>query len=102
MIKTYVREGLGIGFIANMAYDPKEDMNLVAVSTNDLLPTYSTWIGFRKDDYIRSYMYDFIKLLAPHLDKHTVDKAVTQYRQNGSITCIDESKLPYRLIQTAK
>jgi LysR family cys regulon transcriptional activator len=101
VIKTYVKEGLGIGFIANMAYDPAEDSDLCAISTNDLLPTYSTWIGFREEDYIRSYMYDFIQLLAPHLDKYLVDEAVAEYRQKGKITCIDESKLPYRLIQTA-
>jgi len=100
VIKTYVKEGLGIGFIASMAYDPVEDADLCAVSTNDLLPTYSTWIGFREEDYIRSYMYDFIQLFAPHLDKYVVDEAVTEYRQKGKITCIDESKLPYLLIQT--
>lgn len=98
VIKTYVRQGLGIGFVANMAYSPNEDSDLVAYSTHDILPTYTTWIGFREDHYLRSYMYDFISLLAPHFDRRNIDDAINEYRNSGSITNIDLNKLPYRLI----
>ncbi|UTW45202.1 LysR family transcriptional regulator [bacterium SCSIO 12696] len=99
VIKTYVREGLGIGFVANMAYDPKQDNDLVAIGTHDILPTYTTWIGFREDLFLGNFTYDFIALLAPHLDRDIVDKAVQEYREHKAITCIDDNKLPYRLIQ---
>ncbi|MGS2723139.1 LysR substrate-binding domain-containing protein [Porticoccus sp. GXU_MW_L64] len=101
VIKTYVREGLGIGFVANMAYDPIQDKDLVAISTHDILPTYTTWIGFREDLYLSNFTYDFINLLAPHLQRELVDKAIQEYRDSKSISCIDESKLPYRLIRQA-
>ena len=101
VIKAYVREGLGIGFVANMAYDPDLDSDLVAISTHDILPTYTTWIGFREDLYLSSFTYDFIELLAPHLQRQVVDNAILEYRDNKTITGIDNSTLPYRLIRKA-
>ncbi|MDM3871574.1 LysR substrate-binding domain-containing protein [Porticoccus sp. W117] len=101
VIKTYVREGLGIGFVANMAYHPVQDNDLVAISTHDILPTYTTWIGFREDLYLSNFTYDFIAMLAPHLQRELVDQAIQEYRDNKVITCIDEKQLPYRLIQQA-
>lgn len=41
VIKTYVRLGLGVGVIANMAVDPVQDPDLVTVDTSDIF-TYST------------------------------------------------------------
>ena len=36
VIKTYVRLGLGVGVIANMAYDPAADSDLVAWTRSHL------------------------------------------------------------------
>ncbi|WMS88246.1 LysR substrate-binding domain-containing protein [Pleionea litopenaei] len=99
VIKTYVRKGLGIGIAASMAYDPETDDDLVAVSTHDILPSCTTWVGFREEQYIRSYMYDFIEMLSPHLDRSTVNTAVNEYRRTGHINSIDQNRLPYKLIQ---
>ncbi len=102
VIKTYVRKGLGVGVAASMAYDPEHDDDLVAISTHDILPSCTTWVGFREEQYIRSYMYDFIEMLAPHLNRTVVDAAVNEYRQTGRTSVIDESKLPYKLIERPK
>lgn len=102
VIKTYVRKGLGVGVAASMAYDPEHDDDLVAISTHDILPSCTTWVGFREEQYIRSYMYDFIEMLAPHLNRTVVDAAVNEYRQAGRTSVIDESKLPYKLIERPK
>jgi LysR family cys regulon transcriptional activator len=75
VIKTYVRLGLGIGIIAEMAVDPREDQDLVAIDASHLLSSHVTWIGFRRGVLLRKYMYDFIHLLAPHLDRRTIEKA---------------------------
>jgi len=82
-----------------MAYDPETDDDLVAVSTHDILPSCTTWVGFREEQYIRSYMYDFIEMLSPHLDRSTVNTAVNEYRRTGHINSIDQNRLPYKLIQ---
>lgn len=102
VIKTYVRSGLGVGFVANMAYNPEEDKDLLAISAHDILPVYTTWVAFREDHYLRSYMYDFIQLLAPHLDRETIDQAISDYRQHHKIPTNTDYQLPYHLIKKAK
>ena len=102
MIKTYVRKGLGVGIAASMAYDVEEDNDLVAISTHDILASCTTWLGFREDQYIRAYMYDFIEMLSPHLTRKVIGDAVEEYSRTGAITLIDENQLPYKLIGRSK
>ncbi len=75
VIKAYVRLGLGIGIIAEMAVDAREDSDLVAIDASHLFASHVTWIGFRRGVLLRKYMYDFIQLLAPHLDRRLVERA---------------------------
>ncbi len=75
VIKAYVRLGLGVGIVAEMAVDPHEDADLVAIDASHLFTPHVTWIGFRRGVLLRKYMYDFIQLLAPHLDRRLVDRA---------------------------
>ncbi len=72
VIKTYVRLGLGVGIVASMAYEPTIDSDLVALDASHLFESSTTKIGFRKGTYLRSYMYDFIHLFAPHLTPDVV------------------------------
>jgi Transcriptional regulator len=76
VIKTYVKLGLGVGIVASMAYDPVQDHDLVALDASHLFEPSTTKIGFRRSTYLRSYMYDFIELFAPHLKQDIVDKAI--------------------------
>lgn len=73
VIKTYVRLGLGIGIIASMAVEPNEDDGMVALDASHLFEWSTTSIGFRRDSFLRGYMYDFIEMVAPHLDRRQVD-----------------------------
>jgi len=75
VIKTYVRLGLGVGIVAHMAMTADEDGDLVAIDASHLLPGHTTWIGFRRGTLLRKYMYDFAQLLAPHLDRRSVERA---------------------------
>ncbi len=75
VIKAYVRLGLGVGIVAEMAVDPHEDADLVAIDASHLFTPHVTWIGFRRGVLLRKYMYDFVQLLAPHLDRRLVDRA---------------------------
>ena len=76
VIKTYVRLGLGVGIVAKMAYDPNKDDDLVAIDASHLFESSVTKVGFRRGTYLRSYMYDFIEMFAPHLKKSLVQEAV--------------------------
>jgi LysR family cys regulon transcriptional activator len=75
VIKTYVRLGLGVGIVADMAVDPREDRGLVSIDAAHLFPMHTTWIGFARDRLLRRHMYDFVSLVAPHLDQALVDRA---------------------------
>lgn len=76
VIKTYVRLGLGVGIIADMAFNPTDDHGLVARSAAHLFETSVTHIGLRRGAYLRGYTYDFIHLFAPHLNREVVEKAL--------------------------
>ncbi|KAA9001847.1 HTH-type transcriptional regulator CysB [Affinibrenneria salicis] len=84
VIKTYVRLGLGVGVIANMAIDPVTESDLVAIKVNTIFSYSTTKIGFRRSTFLRSYMYDFIARFAPHLTRDVVDTAVS-LRSNEEI-----------------
>jgi LysR family cys regulon transcriptional activator len=75
VIKTYVRLGLGVGIVANMAFDAAEDHDLVLLDASHLFPVHTTWVGFRRGILIRKFMYEFLQLLAPHLGRRLVDRA---------------------------
>jgi LysR family cys regulon transcriptional activator len=76
VIKTYVRLGLGIGIVASMAWEPERDSDLVALDASHLFDWSVTSIGFRQETWLRGYMYEFISLFAPHLDRNLVDRFV--------------------------
>lgn len=77
VIKTYVELGLGIGIMAKMAFNPQRDVNLGMVDAGHLFEPSTTRIGIRRGTHLRGYMYAFIELFAPHLDRRAVDTAMS-------------------------
>lgn len=95
VIKTYVRLGLGIGIIARMAYDPEADKDLVALDASHLFGSSTTNIGFRRDMFLRGFMFDFIELFAAHLTRERVEQAIS-VRDNREIReLLKDINLPY-------
>lgn len=76
VIKTYVGLGLGVGLIANMAFDEERDKDLVRLDCSHLFPASTTYLGVRKDTFMRGYLYGFIELLAPKFDRKSVDEVM--------------------------
>jgi LysR family cys regulon transcriptional activator len=76
VIKTYVNLGLGIGLLANMAYDKERDVNLSMIDASHLFPESTTYLGIRRDAYLRGFAYAFIQLLAPGYDQRAVQAAL--------------------------
>lgn len=77
VIKTYVGLELGIGIIASMAFDEQKDAPLNALDAKHLFKPSTTHMGIRRGSYLRGFSYEFINLFAPHLDKKTVEQAIT-------------------------
>ena len=76
VIKTYVREGLGIGIIAAMAYDERTDSDLRMIDASHLFASNMTRLAIRRGVELRSYVYDFIELFAPTLTQATITQAL--------------------------
>src|SRR5690606_12532968 len=77
-LKTYVRLGVGVGIMAKMAYDPGADAGLAMIDAAHLFSTNTSHIAFRRGAALRRYMYDFMRLFAPHLTPELVDEAARQ------------------------
>ncbi|MDO9237294.1 MAG: CysB family HTH-type transcriptional regulator [Aquabacterium sp.] len=75
VIKTYVELGLGVGIVASIAFDPERDRTLRAMEARHLFKHNLTRLAFRKDAYLRSYMYAFIETFAPPLTRQRVEAA---------------------------
>jgi LysR family cys regulon transcriptional activator len=76
VIKTYVRKGLGIGIVACMAWDARADADLIAINAAHLFPSCTTWIGFRKDRFLRDYMLAFLEMLVPETDRRRIAETI--------------------------
>lgn len=76
VIKTYVNLGLGIGLLATMAYDHARDGNLRMLDAGHLFPASTTYLGLRRDAFFRDYVYDFIHILVPELNRKVVSTAL--------------------------
>ncbi|MFQ5487568.1 MAG: HTH-type transcriptional regulator CysB [Gammaproteobacteria bacterium] len=78
VIKTYVELGLGIGLMAKMAFDGERDRNLRMLDASHLFEPCTTRIGIRRGSHLRGYMYAFIEMFAPHLDRRKVDEVMSR------------------------
>lgn len=63
VIKTYVRLGLGVGLIADIAYDAAIDQDLVLHRLGDIIPSSSTKIAYLKHNYLPLFSQHFIEEL---------------------------------------
>ena len=77
VIKTYVELGLGVGIIAGMAFDAERDKNLRAISAGHLFGTNVSRIALKQGAYLRSYVFTFIELLAPTLNRKLVEQVLS-------------------------
>ena len=73
VIKTYVELGMGIGLLAEMAFEPNRDIYLKYIDVSHLFESSTTMVAIRKGAYLRSYMYDFIEYFAPQLTRDVVE-----------------------------
>jgi LysR family cys regulon transcriptional activator len=76
VIKTYVGLGLGLGIIAEMAYDPDRDAGLAALPASHLFESSTTRLAFRRDAHLRRFDLAFIELFAPQLTASLVRTAI--------------------------
>ena len=76
VIKTYVRIGMGVGIVAEMAIQAQTDKDLVVKPAWDLFGQNLARVAFRRGTYLRQYVLDFAQLLSPELTSATILKAL--------------------------
>jgi len=84
VIKTYVELGMGVGIVARMAYDPERDTAFEMLDAGHLFASSITRIAIRRGAFLRGYIYDFIQLFAPALDRSAVDTALAGAEKPGA------------------
>lgn len=94
VIKTYVRSGVGVGVLASMAVEDDLDNDLVKIDVSHLFEASTTKIGFRKGNFLRSYMFEFIERFAPHLTKSVVEQACLARNQEEINAMFEDVELP--------
>ncbi|MCE4536720.1 CysB family HTH-type transcriptional regulator [Pelomonas sp. P7] len=78
VIKTYVRLGMGVGIVAEMAMrEEPPTSDLVARPLGTLLGSNVTRIAFKRGAYLRNYVYAFAELLSDRLSRKLIEKAMT-------------------------
>jgi LysR family cys regulon transcriptional activator len=76
LIKTYVRAGLGVGVLAEMALDAREDTDLVALPAPASLPECVAWAVLPRERVLRDYALELLHALAPQLDRRDLRRVL--------------------------
>ena len=77
VIKTYVRLGLGVGIVAELAMRGEPaDSDLVARPLGHLFGPNTTRVAFKRGAYLRQFVTAFAELLSPRLTGALVQRAM--------------------------
>ncbi len=78
VIKTYVRLGLGVGIVAEMAIkDDGTNSDLIAIPAGHLFGLNVARVAFKRSAYLRNFVYTFAELLSPALTRSAVETAMS-------------------------
>ncbi len=78
VIKTYVRLGLGVGIIAEMAIrEDGTNSDLVALPAGALFGRNVARVAFKRSAYLRNFVYTFAELLSTDLTRSAIEKAMS-------------------------
>ncbi|RPE70812.1 LysR family cys regulon transcriptional activator [Tibeticola sediminis] len=80
VITTYVRLGLGVGIVAEMAVRDLPTLSggeLVARPAGHLFGRNVARVAFRKGAYLRHFVYKFAEFLSERLDRKLIERAMT-------------------------
>jgi LysR family cys regulon transcriptional activator len=76
VIKTYVELGLGVGIMADLAFNPERDRQLRALPVGHLFGSNMTRVALKQGAYLRSYVYTLVELLSPALNRKLIEQAM--------------------------
>lgn len=74
--KIYAGMGMGIAIAASVAFDPKQDAGLRCIDARHLFRPSDVSIILRRHSHLRTFMFDFIELFAPNLERGAIENAL--------------------------
>ena len=78
VIKTYVRLGLGVGIVAEMAIrDDGTNSDLIALPAGSLFGMNVARVAFKRSAYLRNFVYKFAELLSDKLARSLIEKVMS-------------------------
>ena len=91
VIKTYVRTGLGIGIVAEMAvlqgdnvgYESNQD--LAVIPAGYLFGHHVARVAFKRSAYLRNFVYKFAELLSDRLSRDLIVRAMEGHGEDFSM-----------------
>ena len=82
VIKTYVELGLGVGLMADLAFNAERDRHLRAIPVGHLFGSNITRVALKQGAYLRGYIYTLVELLSPVLTRKLVEQALRGEHEN--------------------
>ena len=76
LIKTYVRTGMGVGLLAEMALGAQEEADLVVLPAPAAIPECIAWAVLPRSRVSRDYALELIHAIAPQVDRHDVRRVL--------------------------
>lgn len=78
VIKTYVRLGLGVGIVAEMAMkDDGTNSDLISLPAGQLFGMNVARVAFKRSAYLRNFVYKFAELVSEKLTREHIAKAMS-------------------------
>lgn len=76
VIKVYVELGMGVGIIADMAFEPSKEELLTLLNCKPLFEQNTTVLAVRQGHFLRDFGYQFLELCNPSLSQQSMHQAI--------------------------
>lgn len=91
VVKTYVELGLGVGILADQACDVAESDTLVRLEADHLFDTNTVWLGLKRGQLQRNYVWQFMELCNANLSLEEIK------RQALAVDSDEEAAIDYQI-----
>lgn len=76
VMKACVALDLGVAILTRLAFDEARDSNLSAIDASHLFESSTTFVGIRRRNFLKTYMYEFLEMFSPRLGRQVVEQAI--------------------------
>jgi len=76
VMKACVALDLGVAILTRLAFDDARDKNLSAIDASHLFESSTTFVGIRRRNFLKTYMYEFLEMFSARLGRQVVEQAL--------------------------